>query len=126
MSTQNVTTVQSKGDVLLVTLAVLVALAGVFAFALLTEQQTIVRVGILGAGLVAALALGWFSASGKRFLVYCREAYEECRRVVWPTRKETINTTGIVFAFVCVIAFFLFVVDKIIEWVLYDLLMSLI
>jgi preprotein translocase subunit SecE len=45
-------------------------------------------------------------------------------RVVWPSRKETVNTTGIVFAFVVIMAVFLFIVDKALEWVLYDLLLQ--
>lgn len=108
------------------TIAVLIALSGVFAFALLAEQPTAIRAGILVGCLIVGVVLGWFSAPGKEFAVYCRASYEELRRVVWPTRKETINTTGIVCAFVVVIAFFLFVVDKLIEFVLYDVLLSLI
>ena len=99
------------------TIAILIAVSGVFAFALLAEQPTGIRVGIL---------IGSFSAPGKEFAKYCKASYEELRRVVWPTRKETINTTGIVCAFVVVIAFFLFIVDKLIEFLLYDVLLSLI
>ena len=44
---------------------------------------------------------------------------------MWPTRKETLNTTGLVMAFVFVIAFFLFICDKLIEWGLYDVLLRL-
>ena len=94
------------------TIAILIAVSGVFAFALLAEQPTGIRVGILIGSLVVGVVLGWFSAPGKEFAQYCKASYEELRRVVWPTRKETINTTGIVCAFVVVIAFFLFIVDK--------------
>ena len=104
MNNQNVETVTTKSDVILVTLAVLSALAG---------------------GLVLAVLLAWLSPSGKRLLAYGRQSYEELRRVVWPTKKETLNTTGMVMAFVIVMAFFLFLVDKIIEWGLYDVLLRL-
>lgn len=107
------------------TLAVLIALSGVFAFALMAEQSPLVRFGALGGCLVVGIFLGWLSAPGKEFASYCKASYEELRRVVWPSRKETINTTGIVCAFVVVIAFFLFIVDKIIEFVLYDVLLTL-
>lgn len=125
MNNQNVETVTTKSDVILVTLAVLSALAGVIAFALLTEQPLSVRLGVLAGGLVLAVLLAWLSPSGKRLLAYGRQSYEELRRVVWPTKKETLNTTGIVMAFVIVMAFFLFLVDKIIEWGLYDVLLRL-
>ena len=99
MNNQNVEPATSKSDIVLVTLAVLCAVAGV--------------------------VLAWFSPSGKRLLNYGRQSWEELRRVVWPTRKETLNTTGLVMAFVVVIAIFLFLCDKLIEWGLYDGLLRL-
>jgi len=124
MATQNVETVTSKADLALVTLAVLAAVAGVLGFTFLTEQPTLARVGVLIGGLVIAIVIAWFSQSGKRFLAYARESYEETKRVVWPSRKETVSTTGIVFGFVVIMAIFLFLVDKSLEWVLYDALLS--
>ena len=124
MVTQNVETVTSKADLVLVTLAVLAAVAGVLGFTFLTEQPTLARVGVLIGGLVVAIVIAWFSQSGKRFLAYARESYEETKRVVWPSRKETVSTTGIVFGFVVIMAIFLFLVDKSLEWVLYDTLLS--
>jgi preprotein translocase subunit SecE len=124
MATQNVETVTSKADLALVTLAVLAAVAGVLGFTFLTEQPTLARVGVLFGGLVVAIVIAWFSQSGKRFLAYARESYEETKRVVWPSRKETVSTTGIVFGFVVIMAIFLFLVDKSLEWILYDTLLS--
>jgi len=124
MATQNVETVTSKADLALVTLAVMAAVAGVLGFTFLTEQPTLARVGVLIGGLVVAIVIAWFSQSGKRFLAYARESYEETKRVVWPSRKETVSTTGIVFGFVVIMAIFLFLVDKSLEWILYDTLLS--
>lgn len=124
MATQNIETVTSKADFVLVTLAVLAAAGGVLGFTFLTTQPTLTRVGVLIGGLVVAIVIAWFSQSGKRFLAYARESYEETKRVVWPSRKETVNTTGIVFAFVVVMAIFLFLVDKSLQWVLYDMLLA--
>ncbi len=124
MATQNIETVTSKADLALVTLAVLAAAGGVLGFTFLTTQPTLTRVGVLIGGLVVAIVIAWFSQSGKRFLAYARESYEETKRVVWPSRKETVNTTGIVFGFVVIMAIFLFLVDKSLEWVLYDMLLA--
>ena len=124
MATQNIETVTSKGDLFLVTLAVMAAVAGVLGFTFLTEQPTLARVGVLIGGLLLALVIAWFSQSGKRFLAYARESYEETKRVVWPSRKETVTTTGVVFGFVVIMAIFLFLIDKSLEWVLYDTLLS--
>ena len=48
----------------------------------------------------------------------------EVKKVVWPTRKETLQTTAAVFAFVVVMAVFLWISDKALEWILYDLIMG--
>ena len=125
MSNQEVETSSSKSDLLLVTLAALLAIAGVVGFALLSEEALAIRLGVLGGGLVLAVIIAWFSPSVKRFLNYGQQSWEELRRVVWPTRKETLNTTGLVMAFVVIIAFFLFICDKLIEWGLYDVLLRI-
>ena len=125
MSNQEVETSSSKSDLLLVTLAALLAIAGVVGFALLSEEALAIRLGVLGGGLVLAVIIAWLSPSGKRFLNYGQQSWEELRRVVWPTRKETLNTTGLVMAFVVIIAFFLFICDKLIEWGLYDVLLRI-
>jgi preprotein translocase subunit SecE len=124
MATQNIETVTSKADLALVTLAVLSAAAGVLGFTFLTDQPMLTRVGVLIGGLVVAVVVAYFSPSGKRFLAYARESYEETKRVVWPSRKETVTTTGVVFGFVAIMALFLFVIDKSLEWVLYDMLLN--
>ena len=125
MSNQEVETSSSKSDLLLVTLAALLAIAGVVGFALLSEEALAIRLGVLGGGLGLAVIIAWCSPSGKRFLNYGQQSWEELRRVVWPTRKETLNTTGLVMAFVVIIAFFLFICDKLIEWGLYDVLLRI-
>ena len=109
----------------MVSLAVVLALAGVCAFSLLSDQPLLIRLVSLFGGLALAVIVAWFSPSGKRFIVYGRESYDELRRVVWPTRKETLNSTGMVIAFVVVVAVFLFLVDMLIEWGLYDVLLTL-
>jgi len=124
MTTQNIETVASKTASALVALAVVAVLAGVLGFSFLTDQPMLTRVGILAGGILLGIAIAWFSPTGKRFLAFARESYDETRRVVWPSRKETVNMTGIVFALVVVMALFLFIVDKLLEWGLYDLLLG--
>jgi preprotein translocase subunit SecE len=124
MATQDVVTVSSKADLALVTLAVLLVLAGVIGFTFWSEQPLLVRIGILLGGVVAGIGLAWFTHPGRSFIGFAQEAYEESRRVTWPSRKETFQTTGVVFAFVVIMAIFLFIVDKGIEWLLYDLLLG--
>lgn len=126
MSTQNTQPESNKTlDVVIVLLAVVIACAGLFAFTFLTDQSIGIRLIALIGGLVVAAVVAAFSPSGKRFIAFCRQSWEELRRVVWPTRKETVNTTGLVMAFVVAVSFYLFLVDKLIEWGLYDGLLRL-
>ena len=107
----------------LATAVVMVAL-GVWGYYLLADSALVLRVLAVVAGLLLAGAVAWWSEPGKQFAVFAGESYEEVKKVVWPTRKETIQTTGAVFAFVVVMAVFLWISDKALEWVLYDLIMG--
>ena len=62
--------------------------------------------------------------SGQTFLSFSKEAVKETKKVVWPTRKEALQITGIVFASVLVMALFLWGTDKVLEVVLYDLILG--
>lgn len=105
-------------------LALLLVVAGITGFYLLGEQAMILRVLSVLAGLAAGVSVAWFTEPGQRFLDFGREAVVETKKVVWPTRKETVQTTGIVFAFVLVMAVVLWITDKSLEWVLYDLVLG--
>lgn len=111
-------------DKLKFVLALLFVAAGVAGFYLLSEQVLVVRVLAVLAGVFAGAGLAWFTAPGRRFAVFGRETVVEAKKVVWPTRKETVQMTGIVFVFVVVMAFFLWLTDKGLEWVLYDLVLG--
>jgi len=103
-------------------LAIAVALvaAGVAGYYLLAEQALVLRILAVLAGIAAGAALAWFTAPGSTFAVFARESIVEVKKVVWPARKETVQTTAAVFAFVVVMAVFLWVSDKTLEWVLYE------
>jgi len=111
-------------DKLKFALALLLVAAGVAGFYLLAEQPMILRVLSVLAGLAAGSAVAWFTEPGRRFIDFSREAVVETKKVVWPSRKETMQTTGIVFAFVLAMAIVLWMTDKGLEWVLYDLVLG--
>lgn len=98
------------------TLAVLLVAAGVGAFYFLAEQALVLRVLAVIAGIVLALVVAWTTPAGKAGLEFARESVAEARRVVWPTRKETLQTTAAVFALVVVMAIFLWLVDVGLMW----------
>ena len=111
-------------DKLKFALALALLVAGVVGFYLLSEQALVLRVLSVLAGVAAGVAVAWFSEPGRRFVGFAREAITETTKVVWPSRKETVQTTGLVFAFVVVMAIFLWLTDKSLEWVLYDLVLG--
>ena len=75
--------------------------------------------------LLAAGAAAFFvSEQGKALIAYGRDSSREVKKVVWPSRKEATQMTGYVFAFVVVMALFLWLTDKTLEWVLYDLVLG--
>jgi preprotein translocase subunit SecE len=97
--------------------AVLCVVLGLWAYYYFTDTALVLRVLMVLGGLLAGAAVAWTSAPGKEFLVFAQEAWQESGRVSWPTRKETVQTTAVVFAFVVVMALFLFAVDSSIAWV---------
>ena len=98
--------------------------AGIAGYYLLGEQALVLRVLAVAAGLAAGAGTAWFTEPGRTFAAFAREAVVEVKKVVWPTRKETMQTTAAVFAFVVVMAVFLWVSDKTLEWVLYELVLG--
>ena len=104
--------------------AVLLVGLGIWGYYWLSDSALILRILAVIGGLVAAAAVGWWSEPGKQFAVFAGEAVEEVKKVVWPTRKETMQTTAAVFAFVVVMAVFLWLTDKTLEWALYDLILG--
>ena len=105
-------------DKLKIALALACVVAGVFGYYYFAESAQVLRVLMVMGGLLAAGGVAWLSAPGKEFFAFAQEAWAEAERVSWPTRKETMQTTGIVFAFVVVMALFLFGVDTLLAWII--------
>ena len=124
MSNTSVETVTSIADRVKLGLAVLAIIAGIVGFSLLNAQPMVMRVGVFVGSLVIAAVIAWFSEPGRRTLSFAGESYNEVKRVSWPTRKETTQMTGIVFAFVGIMGIFMWILDKGIEWILYGLILG--
>jgi preprotein translocase subunit SecE len=114
----------NMADKLKFVLALLLVAAGVAGFYILAEQPMVLRVIAVLVGMLAGAGAAWFTEPGQRFVVLAQESVVEAKKVVWPSRKETLQTTGIVFAFVLVMAIMLWLTDKSLEWVLYDLVLG--
>ena len=124
MATTQVETVNTGADKAKLAAAVALVIASVAGFYLLGKQGLIVQWAALLVGLVVAAAVFLVSESGRQFVAFARDAWREVKQVVWPTRKETVQMTAYVFAFVVIMALFLWLTDKTLEWVFYDLILG--
>jgi preprotein translocase subunit SecE len=126
MSNQSVQTVSTSNDKFKVVLAAVAMIAGVVGFFYLKGQNkpALMCAGALVAGLVIAVLLLWASATGRDFLNFAKESVRETKKVVWPTRKEATQITLVVFGFVLVMAMFLWGTDKLLEFLLYDVILG--
>jgi preprotein translocase subunit SecE len=111
-------------DIVKLVIAAALVLLGIAGYYWLAASSILLRILSVVAGIAAGAVVAWLSAPGREFVVFAREALVEVKKVVWPTRKETVQTTAAVFAFVVVMAVFLWVSDKTLEWVLYDLILG--
>jgi preprotein translocase subunit SecE len=104
-------------DNLKIALAVACVVAGVWGYYYFADTALVLRVLMVMGGLVAAGGVAWLSTPGKEFFAFAQEAWQEAGRVSWPTRKETVQTTLIVFGFVVVMALILFSIDTTLAWI---------
>jgi preprotein translocase subunit SecE len=126
MSNQSVQTVGTSNDKFKVALAVVATIAGVVGFFILKGQNkpALMCAGALVAGLAIAVLLLWTSATGRDFLGFAKESVRETKKVVWPTRKEATQLTAVVFGFGLVMAIFLWGPAKILEFLMYDVILG--
>ena len=124
MANPTVETVSTGADKAKLAGVVLLVVGAVAAFYALDKQDLWVRVIALLALIAVAVAVFFTSEPGKELIAYGRDSIKEVRKVVWPTRQEAMQMTGYVFAFVVVMALFLWLTDKTLEWVFYDLLLG--
>jgi preprotein translocase subunit SecE len=124
MASSDVQTVSSGADKAKLALAVALVAGGFVAFYLLAGRGALAQWGALVAALVVAVVVFAVSESGKQLIAFGRDSWKEVKKVVWPARKEAIQMTAYVFVFVVVMALFLWLTDKTLEWVFYDLILG--
>ena len=108
-------------DKIKITVAVLILASGIVGFYYFGDQPAILRVLMVLGGAVVAVAVGYPTAAGRSLWDFTKAARVELRKVVWPSNKETVQVTLIVFAMVVLVALFLWVV----EWGLLRIMQAL-
>ena len=119
-----VETVSSGADKAKLALSVALLVGAVVAFYMLGKQDLWLRVVALLVLVAAAVATFFTSEHGRQLIAFGRDSVREVKKVVWPARNEALQMTGYVFAFVFVMALFMWLTDKTLEWVLYDLVLG--
>jgi preprotein translocase subunit SecE len=124
MASSQVETVSTNVDKAKLGLAIALVLGSLAGFYLLGKQGQAVQWGALIVGLAAAVAIFISSEAGQQLLAFGRDSVREVKKVVWPERQEAVQMTLYVFGFVVVMALFLWLTDKTLEWVFYDLILG--
>jgi preprotein translocase subunit SecE len=124
MASSQVETVSTNADKAKLGLAIALVLGSLAGFYLLGKQGQVAQWGVLIAGLVAAVAVFISSEMGQQLVAFGRDSVREVKKVVWPERKEAVQMTAYVFGFVVIMALFLWLTDKTLEWVFYDLILG--
>jgi preprotein translocase subunit SecE len=123
-TSSQVETVSTGADKAKLALSAALLVGAVVAFYMLGKQDLWLRVVALLVLVAAAVVIFFTSESGKQLIAFGRDSVREVKKVVWPARNEALQMTGYVFAFVVVMALFMWLTDKTLEWLLYDLVLG--
>jgi len=124
MATPQVETVSTGVDKAKLGAAAALVVAALAAYYVLSKQGQLAQWGALLLGLAAAIVVFFTSEPGKALYAFGRDAWREVKKVVWPSRKEAIQMTAYVFGFALLMAMFLWLTDKTLEWLFLDLILG--
>jgi preprotein translocase subunit SecE len=124
MATTQVETVSTGVDKAKLAAAAALVVAALAAYYVLGKQGQLAQWGALLLGLAVAIVVFFTSEPGKALYAFGRDAWREVKKVVWPSRKEAIQMTAYVFGFALLMAMFLWLTDKTLEWLFYDLILG--
>jgi preprotein translocase subunit SecE len=111
-----VVTESSSLDTAKLVLALALLLGGVVAFQYYAEAPKLMRVGGMVLDVLLATVLVSQTEKGRMVIGFVRDAQIEVRKVVWPTREETVQTTVVVMIVVVVFALVLYLLDIGLGW----------
>ncbi len=120
----NIEEVTSGADKAKIALAILAVVAGIAAYYYFAKQPALARFGMVLAGIVLGGVIALLSGPGQRLVAFLKDSVAETKRVTWPSRKEAVQMTLIVFAFSVFAAIILWLIDLALEWVIYRVLLN--
>jgi preprotein translocase subunit SecE len=101
-------------------LAVILLVAALVLYYTLVDYSMAIRLAVLFGGIALAILIVAISPDGRRFIAYAGDSWQEVKKVVWPTRRESTQMTLVVFGFVLIMSLFLWLADKLIEWLVFS------
>jgi len=105
-------------------LAVAIVIVALVLYYTLIDQGYWIRLGALLGGIILAVIIVALSPDGRRFIAHSKDSWAEVKKVVWPTRKESTQMTLVVFGFVVIMSLFLWLVDKLVEWLVFSIFLG--
>jgi len=105
-------------------LAVILLVAALVLYYILADYSMVIRLAVLFGGIAAAILIVAISPDGRRFIEYAGDSWQEVKKVVWPTRRESTQMTLVVFGFVLIMSLFLWLADKLIEWLVFSVFLG--
>ena len=108
----------SSLDTVKLGIAALILAAGFIGFYHFADQPLLYRVLGLLLFVIIAAGIGLTTTKGRSLTGFMQAARVEVRKMVWPTRTETLQTTAVVLVVVLLIGIFLFLIDKVLAWLM--------
>jgi len=115
----------SATDIAKLVVAGLIIAAGVVGYYWFNDLQVWQRLLMLLGGFVLGGAVGYFTYSGRALREFLGESVFELRKVVWPTRQETIQTTLVIMAVVVILSLLLGLIDLFLNWTILQHLLKM-
>jgi preprotein translocase subunit SecE len=103
-------------DTIKIAVSILIVVSATALFYIYSEHSLFMRVAGLLAAIAVAVIISFKTEKGRQLWGFVQDAQIEVRKVVWPTREETVQTTMIVILMVIVIAIFLWLLDMFLGW----------
>jgi preprotein translocase subunit SecE len=112
-------------DMAKLVLAGVLFVAGIIAYYYFSDWSGWARLGVLLVGMIGAIAIGAFTGLGRSARDFISESQFELRKVVWPTREQTLRTTLVVMVVVVILSLLLGLMDFVLSWAVLDNLLKL-
>ena len=112
-------------DIVKLVLAAVLLVAGLVAYYYFADWNGWARLGVMMVGVIAAAAVAAFTGFGRAVREYLGESQFELRKVVWPTRDETVRTTLVIIVVVIILSLLLGLIDVVLKWIVLDNLLNI-